>query len=139
MPHEVFTPVAYYDRTLRAGEVDERLLSDLDRLKPTGYGNARPVFLIQGIRLGAPRTMGSQGQHYRACVQQDGHALPIVAFGQKPPLLRGATHDALVSLERNCWHGRVSLQANLLALQSYAAVLRWTSSSTGAATRSTRC
>lgn len=122
VPHEVFTPVAYYDRTLRAGEVDERLLSDLDRLKPTGYGNARPVFLIQGIRLGAPRTMGSQGQHYRACVQQDGHALPIVAFGQKPPLLRGATHDALVSLERNCWHGRVSLQANLLALQSYAAV-----------------
>ncbi|NLG36890.1 MAG: single-stranded-DNA-specific exonuclease RecJ [Clostridiales bacterium] len=120
VPSEVFTPVAYYDRALRTGEADERLLSDLDRLRPTGYGNARPVFLIEGVRLGEPRTMGSQGQHYRACARQDGQALPIVAFGQKPPLLRGAKHDALVSLERNSWQGRVSLQANLLALQSYA-------------------
>lgn len=117
---EVFTPTRYFDRTLAIREIDDRLMANLDQLRPTGYGNARPVFLLSPVRMSGIRTMGTDGRHYRAAAVGDERALSLVAFGQKPPLLGGADHDALVCLEEDEWQGEKKFRGHLLALRTRA-------------------
>lgn len=46
LPDSYFTPGAEYDIDVRADECDEKLLSALELLEPTGHGNEKPLLRI---------------------------------------------------------------------------------------------
>ncbi|HWQ60180.1 MAG TPA: single-stranded-DNA-specific exonuclease RecJ [Candidatus Fimivivens sp.] len=91
------------------------------RLAPFGEGNPEPVFLIEGVRVAAMRTVGSDGKHLKLSLAVPG-ARPVAAIGfslaeRIPGLSSGDTIDILFQLDENEWNGSVNLQLKLVDLR----------------------
>ena len=97
------------DAIVSGSELGLALAEELERLEPTGIGNARTRLLVPGGRFGDLRPMGEGGRHARFTVTAGGTRTPAVAFGcdgrlQAEP---GEPVDATFKLERNFWNGAV--------------------------------
>lgn len=100
---------------LEGTEVNEALLTDLDRLHPFGMGNPEPLFGVRGLRLRtAPEVF--KEQHFRfAAYDSRGRRLSGVAWKQArnlPPV--GPELELAVQLNWNNYNGRRYLQLELL-------------------------
>jgi single-stranded-DNA-specific exonuclease len=104
----MLTPVERVDATVSGSQLGLELAEELERLEPSGMGNARPRLLVPGARLRDAHPMG-QGRHARFSVSAGGARTPAVAFGCDGRLPAGPEDpvDATFRLERNCWNGRV--------------------------------
>ncbi len=104
----MLTPVERVDAIVSGSQLGLELAEELERLEPSGMGNARPRLLIPGARFRDARPMG-QGRHARFTVSAGGTRAPAVAFGCDGRLPAGPDDpvDATFRLERNCWNGRV--------------------------------
>ncbi len=111
---QCFVPAAFYDAVLKPKQATLSLFRELEQLMPFGMGNPTPQFLISQARLGALRTMGQDGRHVRAMLEQDGAQVECVGFSMADqlPALR-APCDLLVQLGQNQWGGRARAQVIL--------------------------
>lgn len=104
------TPVHPYDLALQAEQLDTNLIDDLEQLEPYGQRNARPVFLIEGVRLQHINTIGKDGLRFTIPNPRRGikaiwwKALEHRAYLEAHPV------DLLGSLEYNHWRGQKTLQ-----------------------------
>jgi single-stranded-DNA-specific exonuclease len=105
---ELLIPVERVDAIVSGSQLGLELAEELERLEPSGMGNARPRLLVPGARFGDARPMG-EGKHARFTVHAGGTRTPAVAFGCDGRLPTGPKEpvDATFRLERNCWKGRV--------------------------------
>jgi single-stranded-DNA-specific exonuclease len=105
---ELLTPVERVDAVVSGSQLGLELADELERLEPTGIGNARSRLLVPGGRFTDVRPMG-EGRHARFTVCAGGSRSPAVAFGcdGRLPAEPGEPVDATFRLERNCWNGRV--------------------------------
>jgi single-stranded-DNA-specific exonuclease len=105
---ELLTPVEQVDAIVSGSQLGLELAEELERLEPSGMGNARPRLLVPGARFADARPMG-EGRHVRFTVSAGGTRTPAVAFGCDGRLPAGPEDpvDASFRLERNCWNGRV--------------------------------
>lgn len=99
---------------LEPEEVDETLMDILERLKPYGQGNPRPIFGLRGVRLaGSPRVM--KNEHFRFAVGRNGQgALSGMAWRMAerlPPV--GVELDLAVRVTWNVWKSRRTIQLEL--------------------------
>jgi len=107
-----FVPETRVDAELRLGEVDERLVQDLEQLEPHGPGNPEPVFLCRRVRVVSRRTVGEH--HVKLYVRDGDRALPAIGFGMAGAAINeGAGLDILFSPAINEWKGNRSLQLRL--------------------------
>jgi len=85
-------------------------------LEPCGMGNPSPIFGVRGVRLGAPRVVGSN--HLKTTLQGDGCSLDAIGFdwGDRLDSLGTGPVDAAFRVERNEYQGRSSLQARICSL-----------------------
>jgi single-stranded-DNA-specific exonuclease len=105
---EMLIPVERADAIVSGSQLGLELAEELERLEPSGMGNARPRLLVPGGRFADARPMG-EGRHARFTVSAGGTRTPAVAFGCDGRLPAGPKEpvDATFRLERNCWKGRV--------------------------------
>jgi len=100
---------------LRADQVDERLMAELDGLHPFGQGNPQPVFGLRGIVL-RRRPEVFKVRHFRFWLEDTrGRWLHGVAWKMAerlPPL--GAPVDLAVELSWNYFNDRKLLQMELI-------------------------
>lgn len=100
---------------LEATQVNEGLMTDLDRLHPFGMGNPEPIFGVRGIRL-RNRPDVFKEQHFRfAGEDAAGRRISGVAWklaDRLPPV--GQTIEMAVQLNWNHYNGRRTLQMELL-------------------------
>ncbi len=106
------------DADLDFSELDDELMSFIDRLQPCGQGNPYPVFSTSGVELLSKRTVGKGGRHLKLTVRQSERVFDAIAFGFGKQI--GALSNSLemaYRLERNEFRGVVSLQLNVQDLR----------------------
>jgi single-stranded-DNA-specific exonuclease len=95
-------------------DLKPELLSQLEYLQPTGYGNPGAVFVSREVRITNSRTVGTDNKHLKLTVT-DGHVtFDAIGFrlGHLQPDLPLRV-DLLYTFESNEFNGRTSLQLNL--------------------------
>jgi len=115
-------PATWIDAELPFGQMNEQLMRELDRLKPFGERNERPLFLSSGVRLcEAPRVIGADGTHLSLRLRSGAHELRAVGFGlaeRAAELRLGVDVHALYTPRWNTFRGTTKLELELLDFQS---------------------
>ena len=94
------------------------LLSQLDRLQPTGYGNKQPLFLSHGVQIKHARTVGKDNAHLKLAVSDGWITFDAIAFRQGDWIdAMPKNVDLIYTFERNEFNGRVTLQLNVQDLK----------------------
>ncbi len=103
------------DAEIKLSELGGGTFQLIKRLAPFGRGNAVPAFMSRKVRVVESRNMGSQREHLRLKLRQNGTVWDAVAFrqgdnpGDLPPYI-----DIVYNLEVDSWQGRENLRLNIL-------------------------
>ncbi len=118
---DTFVPTELYDLELTLAEVTEPLVTRLEQLQPTGFGNPAPVFCVRGACPVEPRAIGKEGAHLKLLLSQDGEVRDAVAFrmgGRSGDLPERV--DALFSPSINVWQDKRTVQCEVKQLAPHA-------------------
>jgi single-stranded-DNA-specific exonuclease len=116
-------PTLHLDAFIALADVTPDLLEQLARFAPHGVGNPTPLFGAQQVQMVSPlRTMGSQGQHVRFRVAQNGTSMEVIAFHMAEQV-RAHAHERWLDIAftpmLNTWQGRTSVELQLRALRPH--------------------
>lgn len=113
---DAWIPVEAYDGELEFEAVTTGLVSALDALQPTGFGNPAPVFRAK-CEVVEARAVGAEGAHLKLTLAQGGHRLGGIAFreGHRAEGLSGEV-DALFAPKLNTFLGRTEAQLEVRVL-----------------------
>lgn len=113
-----YIPTKEYDFALPLEEVTLDLISALDALQPTGFGNPAPAFLSRGVHVQQARPVGKEQQHLKLSLLEGEALREGIAFQQGHLAQEGwETADILYAPERNEFRGRVSAQLQVQSMQ----------------------
>lgn len=99
------------DCRLRPGQITPDILLALSALEPVGAGNPRPLFGLTRMTVERIDPVGG-GKHLRLTLARDGARITAMKFATSPetfPYRVGETVDMVVYLDRNDYHGVVSV------------------------------
>jgi single-stranded-DNA-specific exonuclease len=100
---------------MKASEVTDRLLDDLELLQPYGEGNPEPVFGLRGFVFDRPPTAFGEGNFRHQLTLAGGRRLSFVAWRMAHRLPEvGRPVELAVRLQWNRWQGRRLPQAEIL-------------------------
>jgi single-stranded-DNA-specific exonuclease len=107
-------PTLRADAQVSLSELTPELLSDLERLQPTGQNNPSARFVSRAVRVLRSRTVGKDNSHLKLAVTDGAITYDAIAFRQGQ-LQSGMPSyiDLLYSFERNEYNGYSSLQLNV--------------------------
>lgn len=103
------------DMEVPLSQLSFEVLSHLEYLEPTGYGNPDAVFVSREVKVKSSRPVGADGKHLKVTFEDErGHAFDGIGFrmGHLQPQLPQRV-DVLYHIEANEYNGRRSLQLNL--------------------------
>jgi single-stranded-DNA-specific exonuclease len=93
-------------------------MRQIDKLRPFGEQNERPVFLSQGLRLAEePRILGGDKTHLQVQLRSGAQVLKGMAFGMAAragELCMGEDVHAVYSPKWNTFRGQTKLEIELL-------------------------
>jgi single-stranded-DNA-specific exonuclease len=108
-----FTPVRDIDWELGLEDASDRLLDELEQLKPFGSGNPEPVFMATRLRVASSRTVGKNHRKMtlRATSSAGARSVEAIWFNVDPsvPMLKHIDRLAY-RLRWNRWNGRKRAQ-----------------------------
>ena len=114
-------PILTVDSLVDFGEIDARLIRELDRLEPFGCMNAAPVFCTCGVRVLPSSIRELRGGHLRFTVQDGSRSFPAIAFsggdGRDLSVLDGYV-DIAFTPRFNTFRGETSIQLIVKDIQS---------------------
>jgi single-stranded-DNA-specific exonuclease len=115
---EDLVPTQRIDAVVGLDQLDLSLERLLRHLEPCGSGNPSPVFGVSRAQVREARPVGSN--HLRLLLEDAGARLATIGFDWAdridPAWWRGRV-DVAFRLERNEWHGDVSLQGRVVQLR----------------------
>lgn len=93
-------------------DMDFKMLSYLDALQPTGYGNPSPIFISRGALVRSAQTIGAEKKHLKLFIESDNLSFTALCWkmGQRevPKVI-----DLMFVLEKNFYNGNEYLQLNV--------------------------
>lgn len=111
-------PTLHADMELPLSALKPEILPDLNRLQPTGNGNAQAVFVSRGLKVVRSRQVGKDKSHLKLSVTDGRITYDAIAFrqghwhGQMPLYI-----DLMYYFEVNEYNGRTYLQLNVRDLK----------------------
>ncbi|OIK17005.1 single-stranded-DNA-specific exonuclease RecJ [Bacillus sp. MUM 116] len=78
---EDFIPVTYLDHEVRLEDINLSALDELNLLSPFGMDNPKPKVLINEVQVSTMRKIGSNQNHLKILVNENGANLDGVGFG----------------------------------------------------------
>lgn len=122
LPEKMTEPELVIDVRIDPIHLTADLLSQVRSFAPFGQGNPEPVFLLENMRIGDIRTVGTTRKHLKIILISDDGSKSFDAigfsFGEKFPDMKKGDHvDVVFTLEENVWNGRTSMQMKLIDLQ----------------------
>jgi single-stranded-DNA-specific exonuclease len=99
------------DAELAPADLDNQLLSFLERLKPFGMGNPEPVFLIRNLQITSCRTI--KETHLKLRLRSGESFLDAIGFKMAGRAAENDLVDIACVPERNVWNGRETIQLRL--------------------------
>ncbi|MFN0243185.1 MAG: single-stranded-DNA-specific exonuclease RecJ [Planctomycetota bacterium] len=108
----------WIDADLPLRDMNPSLMREIDRLKPFGEGNARPVFASTDLRLAEePRIVGGDATHMMLQLRQGAAVLRGMAFGmakRASELKMGEPVHAAYSPKWNSFRGTTNLEIEVV-------------------------
>ena len=107
------------DALVEPDELDEDLLTELNRLGPFGCGNPSPVLACSSVVPHEVRVVGKDCSHLRLTLPMGRSQIVAVGFrlGHKAAMAAANSLDLAFSLTINEWQGRRSLELRLRDLR----------------------
>jgi len=105
------------DCQLSGGEIDENLLSTIEKLQPFGVDNRKPTFIMKGLEPFFINPVGQEKNHLKFTVSNGTKKFPVIAFrmGQFIDTLRQHRKiDLVFQLEKHTWKDREFIQLQAL-------------------------
>ncbi|WP_313801144.1 single-stranded-DNA-specific exonuclease RecJ [Cytobacillus sp.] len=81
LSEEDFIPVTHIDGEIALHDIHLSSLEELQKLSPYGMDNPKPKILIKNANISAMRKIGSDQNHLKMTIENDGHTLDGVGFG----------------------------------------------------------
>ncbi|AGB41761.1 single-stranded-DNA-specific exonuclease RecJ [Halobacteroides halobius DSM 5150] len=114
LKEEDLIPRQKVDEIVSLDQLSFSLLDELETLAPFGYGNSRPTFEAQNLKIQEFQVIGHNKKHLKVFFNVNNQKLEGIAFNQgylKDMLLAQQEGiDLLFNLARNEWKGQVNLQ-----------------------------
>lgn len=142
---EDLVPLIKIDCQTEHHQINWRLIDEIEKFKPFGFGNRSPIFLAKKLEIHEIRTVGTNDAHLKICFKavirpnnqekqnadfkKSGEIKYFSAIGfrlgklteempnKKPGLRWGDLVDVVFQLEINEWNGSRELQMNILDLK----------------------
>ena len=106
-------PLLTVDSLVSFGEIDARLVRELDRLEPFGCMNTAPIFCTCGVRVLPSSVRELRGGHLRFIAQEGTRTFPAIAFsvgdGRDSSVLDGYI-DIAFTPRFNTFRGETTIQ-----------------------------
>ena len=103
------------------GQVNDDLMTLINRFAPFGVGNERPLFLSREVDILDIVTMGLEGQHIKLRLKSgDSAVFSAIGFGQSETwqhLKIGDKIDIVYYIELNVFNGRSELQLKIIDIK----------------------
>lgn len=116
-------PKIKIEAELALGELNENLLSEVEKFSPFGQDNERPKFLSQNVAIVDRINMGIDGQHVKLRISNDEcRIFNAVGFGQAEDwghLRIGDKIDIVYYVEMNEFNGRREVQLKIVDIKEY--------------------
>lgn len=95
-------------------ELNDHFLRRIERLKPFGIGNRKPVLVLKDFVVGSIEDLGKDGKHLKLSSPGMMYKLNAFSFGEFKGELRNASSiDVVFELERNFFRGRKEIVLNV--------------------------
>jgi single-stranded-DNA-specific exonuclease len=117
-PAQAEHPKLLLDGTLKADDINQNLLNELQVLHPLGYGNPEPTFLLQSTEVSKVTTLGTKDRSHLkfTFINSENRRARFtgIYFNFKGSLPKaGETLDLACTPEKNVWRGRSEIRVNL--------------------------
>lgn len=117
VPGSCYIPTVEYDTEIEFDKLTESLVTALDAMQPTGFGNPAPVLRARRAFLAQKRRVGADGAHLRVTLSESGVRRSGVFFGAGDQAeLLPDTVDVLFTPEINTFGGRTSVDVKVRAM-----------------------
>ena len=104
-------PILHSDMEIPLDELKPDLLTYLDWLEPTGYGNPSAVFISRNLRVKSYRTVGREDAHLKLTVSDGRITYDAIAFRQGHLLTNMPNKiDLAYTFDKNIYNGQEYLQ-----------------------------
>lgn len=87
-------------------------LASIDRFRPYGIGNPRPLWLLENVTIASTKPLGQEEKHLSISIAEKPELKLLLwnAADKKPHLGVGNIVSLIVEIDRNEWKGKVSVQ-----------------------------
>lgn len=120
---EDLTPKVNIDMELNLEDINEELLTEIDKLKPFGQKNERPIFLSSDVNIVDIITMGLNGQHLKLRLKNDRSGIiPAIGFNKREKwqdLRVGDKIDIVYYLDLNEFNGKREVQMKIVDIKKH--------------------
>jgi single-stranded-DNA-specific exonuclease len=108
---EELVPELAIDAELSPLDLDDRLFTVINALKPYGMGNPEPLFLLRGVKVVSSRVI--KDSHLKMTLEIAGNMVDSIGFKMAGKIPDAGFIDILFTPELNVWKGRENLQLRL--------------------------
>ncbi|MGJ7912260.1 single-stranded-DNA-specific exonuclease RecJ [Neobacillus sp. LXY-1] len=84
LTEEDFVPITYLDEEVNLEDIDLSSLEEMNLLAPFGMDNAKPKVLIKNVDITSIKKIGSDQNHLKLMVKENGSSLDGIGFGLGP-------------------------------------------------------
>jgi single-stranded-DNA-specific exonuclease len=107
------------DTKIERHEINDEALSLIARMEPTGYGNTRPLFLLENVQIEGINRVGKGKEHLKFSIKQTANskqqtAISGIAFSEERDLKEGKNYDLVGFLKYNIWNNRKSIEFRMV-------------------------
>ena len=104
------------DCELNPSDINWELYDDLEKLRPFGFGNSRPVFISKKVPVASFKAVGQDQKHLKLSLKSTSQEIPAIAFNfghLANSLSQNQPIDVIYTLDKNVWNGQKSLQLKI--------------------------
>lgn len=113
--------ILYIDKELEIDDVNEETYSVIDKLRPFGMDNSKPVFLFSDIEIAAVKKFGNGGIHLQLDFKKaDGGIVSAITFfsnGNYAELRAGSRIDLVATLEKSFFRAVPELRLRIVDIK----------------------
>ncbi len=117
----LLVPRILIDTEIDLANIDDVLISELDKFRPFGQSNERPKFSSFGVKIVNIITMGAGKEHIKLMLQQDNSSIfNAIGFGQAEKwsdLKIGGLIDIVYFIDINEYNGRREIQLKIIDIK----------------------
>jgi single-stranded-DNA-specific exonuclease len=97
---------------LPVSQITVDTLNEIDRFRPYGIGNPRPLWMIENVTIAYTKPLGQEEKHLSISISEKPELKLLLwnAADKKPHLGVGNIVSLIVEIDRNEWKGKVSVQ-----------------------------